>query len=518
MNREQALSALEERGKPWDVLVIGGGATGLGAAVDAAARGYRTLLLEQHDFAKGTSSRSTKLVHGGVRYLKQGNISLVREALRERTALLRNAPHLTRIQPFIVPAYRGLDAAFYGLGLKVYDALAGKFSLGRSKVISRRDALEELPTINADGLRGGVKYFDGQFDDARLALALAQTVHDLGGVAINYVRVCRFTKTNGRITGVVAQDTESGREFELSARALINATGVFTDAVRRLDDVSSARIVTASQGAHIVVDRSFLPAESALMVPKTADGRVLFAIPWHEHVVIGTTDVPVRETSLEPRPLAQEIKFLLEHAARYLAKAPRESDILSTFAGLRPLVNLAAAENTARLSRDHTIEISRSGLLTITGGKWTTYRRMGEDAVNKAAIVAALRPRACATNHLRLHGASEEGTATSPWNVYGTDAHAVRILAEQPNWSTQLHPRLPYVAAQVVWAARKEMARTVEDVLARRTRALFLDALAAIDAAPATAALMSAELGTDEAWERTQVSAFRALAESYLWK
>ena len=487
MNRDESLHAIADRSTRWDVVVIGGGASGLGAAVDAASRGYRTLLIEQHDFAKGTSSRSTKLVHGGVRYLRQGNISLVRESLHERALLLRNAPHLTRKQSFIVPAYGQWDRAFYGIGLKLYDALGGRFSLGPSKLISRAEALREIPTIASHGLCGGVQYFDGQFDDARLAIALAQTLHRLGGTPVNYMRAMRFTKQNGRVAGLIVQDVETGHEFEIAARVVINATGVFADDVRRLDDVSSARLVTASQGAHIVVERSFLPGDSALMVPKTEDGRVLFAIPWHGRVVIGTTDTPVTETPLEPRPLAQEIEFLLDHAARYLAKAPTGADVLSTFAGLRPLVKAGSNHNTARLSRDHTIVISNSGLVTITGGKWTTYRKMAEDVVNTAVSVGALESRRSRTQNLRLDE-----------------------LMTQPD---DLQP----VDEMVVHAVRHEMARTVEDVLARRTRTLFLDARGAIDAAPRVAAMMARELQRDAAWRAGQVEMFTILAQRYVW-
>ncbi len=504
MNRDDSLRAIEDRATRWDVLIIGGGASGLGAAVEAAARGYRTLLLEQHDFAKGTSSRSTKLVHGGVRYLRQGNISLVRESLRERALLLRNAPHLTRRQSFIVPAYGQTGRAFYGLGLKLYDALAGQFSLGPSKIISRAEALRELPTIQPAGLRGGVRYFDGQFDDARLALCLAQTLHDLGGVAANYLRVARFVKQHGHISGVIAQDMESGREHEVAARVVINATGVFIDDLRRLDDVSSARLVAASQGAHLVVGRAFLPGESALMVPKTNDGRVLFAIPWHGRVVIGTTETPVHETPLEPRPLAREIEFLLQHAARYLAKAPAESDILSAFAGLRPLVKIGTDRHTARLSRDHTIEVSDSGLVTIVGGKWTTYRQMGEEVVNEAAKIGALAARPSRTRGLLLHGAPVSGPARSE-------------SAIQPSASeTGALPELS--AAQIKHFVRQEMARTVEDILARRTRALLLDARAAMEAAPGVAATLATELNRDAAWQQAQLASFCELAKGYLWK
>ena len=484
MNRDVSLAALADRSTRWDVLVIGGGATGLGAAVDAAARGYRTLLVEQHDFAKATSSRSTKLVHGGVRYLKQGNISLVRESLRERARLLHNAPQLTRRQSFIVPAYRALDRAFYGVGLKLYDALSGQFSLGPSQLISREETLREMPTVQSAGLRGGVRYFDGQFDDARLVIALANTLHDHGGFAANYVRVSRLVKDGARIRGVIAQDQESGREFEIAARVVINATGVFTDAVRQLDDLASHALVSASQGAHIVVDRRFLPGESALMVPKTKDGRVLFAIPWHGRVVIGTTDTPVGETPLEPRPMRREIEFLLEHAKLYLATAPGERDILSTFAGLRPLVKAGLGAATKKLSRDHIIVVSNSGLVTITGGKWTTYRQMGEGVVNTAARVGELEARPSRTHDLLLRG------ARAPESFSAEDVRRF---------------------------AREEMACTVEDVLSRRTRTLLLDARAAMELAPTVAAALAMELKRDESWQRAQIDSFRALAQQHLW-
>jgi glycerol-3-phosphate dehydrogenase len=483
MNREQSLQALAGR-DPWDVLVVGGGASGLGAALDAAARGYRTALLEAHDFAKGTSSRSTKLIHGGVRYLRQGNISLVRDSLRERAFLLRNAPNLTRRQSFIIPAHGPMDRLFYGLGLKLYDALAGRLNLGPSRSLSREETLRELPTIQSRGLRGGIQYFDGQFDDARLAISLAQTFHDQGGFPVNYASVTGFLKEHGRINGVVARDTETGHEITARARVVINATGVFTDAVRRFDEDAAEPLVTASQGAHIVVDQLFLPGASALMIPKTRDGRVLFAIPWHNRVVIGTTDTPVNSTSLEPRPMAREIEFLLEHSAIYLAKAPRESDILGTFAGLRPLVK-TTRQHTAQLSRDHAIIVSTSGLVTITGGKWTTYRKMGEDTVTRAAEVAGLRAIPSRTRDLRLNDATPNGPLTE---------ETIRQFA------------------------RMEMARTVEDVLARRTRLLILDAIAANQAAPFVASILANEFRRDRAWEQAQVDSFHELARGYIWK
>jgi glycerol-3-phosphate dehydrogenase len=518
MDRSGMLAALEERREPWDLIVIGGGATGLGAAVDAASRGYRTLLLEQGDFAQGTSSRSTKLVHGGVRYLKQGNVSLVIEALKERGLLLRNAPHLVHNLPFVVPNYDWWEGPFYGIGLKMYDLLAGRQGIGRSKVLSRERTLELLPTLEPEGLSGGVRYFDGQFDDARLAIALARTAAGHGAVMLNYVEVTGLLLAGGEVRGVRAVDRESGREHELRARGVINATGVFTDRVRRMEDPAARRLVTVSQGAHIVLDRTFLPGDSAIMVPKTRDGRVLFAIPWLDRVLVGTTDVPVETASLEPRPLAEEIEFLLEHAAQYLVRDPSRQDVRSAWAGLRPLVGgEEQGSATSALSRDHTLSISAAGLVSITGGKWTTYRKMAEDTVDQAATVAGLDERPCRTREVRIHGYREGAPEAPPLAHHGADAPAVRsLIRSEPALDTRLHPDFEVRAGEVVWAARHEMARTVEDFLARRTRLLLLDARASAEIAPAVATLLAGELHRDEAWQEEQVREFRALAAGYL--
>ncbi|MEN8144650.1 MAG: glycerol-3-phosphate dehydrogenase/oxidase [Gemmatimonadota bacterium] len=517
MEREKLLGRLDAA-EEWDVVVIGGGATGLGCAVEAASRGYRTLLLEQSDFAKGTSSRSTKLIHGGVRYLQQGDISLVLEALHERGLLMHNAPHLVRNLSFVVPVYDWWEGPFYGIGLKVYDALAGRLGLGPSRRLSLEETLQHIPTVEPEGLRGGVMYYDGQFDDARLAVTLAQTAADLGGTPLNYVQVTGLIHEAGLVRGVRAVDTESGTEHEIRARVVVNATGVFTDSVRRMDDPSVRPMVTASQGVHIVLGREFQPGDSAIMVPHTDDGRVLFAVPWHDRVVVGTTDTPVEEASLEPRALEEEIDFLLTHAVRYLTRDPDPSDVLSVFAGLRPLVG--KGDDTASISRDHTLAVSTSGLVTITGGKWTTYRRMGADTITEAAQVGGLDVKPSITESLHLHGWTLEADPDDPLDdrgVYGSDAQAVRQLAiDNPDLSDPLHDRLPYTGAQIVWAVRYEMARTLEDVLARRTRALLLDARASMEMAPQVAALMAAELKRDHVWEAAQVEEYRTLASGYL--
>jgi glycerol-3-phosphate dehydrogenase len=516
MTRDDMLRRLRERTEPWDVLVVGGGATGLGIAVDAAARGYATVLLEAADFASGTSSRSTKLVHGGVRYLRQGNVALVLEALRERGLLIRNAPHLVHNQAFVVPSYEWWHGPFYGVGLKFYDALAGKLGLGPSRRLSREEAMQRIPTLEPEGLRGGIVYHDGQFDDARLAIALALTAADRGAALLNHMPVTDLLKDDGLTSGVRTRDAETGTELEVRARAVVNATGVFVDRVRALDEARVAPLVAVSQGVHLVLPRRFLPGDYAVMVPQTDDGRVLFAVPWHERVIVGTTDTPLESAAEEPRALDAEIEFLLTHAARYLTGDPRPADVLSVFAGLRPLVQNAGAKSTAALSRDHTLVVSESGLVTITGGKWTTYRKMAEDAVDQAAEVAGLAPRASVTDTLRLHGWTE-ARQEYPWSVYGADADALRALAEErPELGEALHADLPYRMAEVVWAVRHEMARTLADVLSRRTRALLLDARASLEAAPAVARLMAAELGRDEAWQRAQLQAYRQLAGDYL--
>ncbi len=518
MSRADLLLAAAS-GRTWDVLVVGGGATGLGVAVEAASRGYTTLLLEQSDFAKGTSSRSTKLIHGGVRYLQQGDVSLVLEALHERGLLIQNAPHLVHHLAFVVPVYDWWEGPFYGIGLKLYDALAGKLGLGPSNNLSREETLERIPTVEPDGLRGGVIYFDGQFDDSRLAITLVRTLSDLGGTPLNYARVIGLLRSgggSGSIEGVSAVDEESGREMEIRARVVINATGVFTDEIRRMDDPNSRPMVTASQGVHIVLDREFLPGDSAIMVPHTSDGRVLFAVPWHGRVVVGTTDTPVPEASLEPRALDDEIEFLLTHAIRYLTRDPLPSDVLSVFAGLRPLVGDPDSD-TAAISRDHTLLVSPAGLVTITGGKWTTYRRMGADTITQAALVAGLPERRSVTEDLQLHGWTDAVDPTEPWSVYGTDAAEIEELErDRPELAERLHPALPYRASEVVWAARFELARTVEDVLSRRLRALLLDARASVEMAPRVARLMAEELGRGTAWEETQVAEFKELAGRYV--
>jgi len=507
LSRPALLSRLRE-GRNWDVLVIGGGATGLGCAVDASARGHATLLLEAHDFAKGTSSRATKLVHGGVRYLAQGNLGLVQEALAERSHLLANAPHLVHPLRFVVPAYHWLDIPKFGAGLTFYDLLAGTRSIGHSRVLDAASTVVALPTINPAGLRGGIAYWDAQFDDARLAIALMRTHFDLGGLALNYLPVDGLICEDGRVCGAVAHDAETGESFRIAARAVINATGVWADAVRRFERPEARALLKPSQGVHLVVDREFLPGSDALLVPQTADGRVLFVIPWYGKVLIGTTDSPRGDLPLEPEPLAGEVDFILATAAPFLVRAPTRADVRSVFVGLRPLIGAGDTSATRSLSREHCIEVSPGGLVTITGGKWTTYRRMAEETVDTAQSVAGLPIRSADTATLRLHGA---GGGPSK-DVYGSARAAVDAL---PGARRSLQDGLSLTEAEVRYAARCELARSVEDVLARRHRALFLDAAAAAAAAPAVARLLAEEFGRDASWCAAEVERFSTLARQY---
>ncbi len=501
MDRAEMRARAGEIDKVWDFLIIGGGATGLGCAVDAASRGFSVLLLEQNDFGKGTSSRSTKLVHGGVRYLAQGNLKLVQEALKERGILLKNAPHMVSKQAFVIPAYSYWDKFFYGAGLKTYGLLSGKYGFGKSEILSRKETMRRLPTIRQEGLDGGILYYDGKFDDARLLVDLAATAASNGAVLLNHARVFSLQRDKGgKITGAACSDELTGQVFLARARSVINATGAFCDTVRRMSDPNAENLIAPSQGVHLVFDSKFLSGSSALMVPKTSDRRVLFAVPWHGRAVFGTTDTPVANAELEPRALDSEIDFILETAAEYIADPPKRSDILSVFTGIRPLVKASGTTNTAVLSRDHTIEIDLGGLVTITGGKWTTYRRMAEDAVDQASEHNGFERRKCVTAELPISNSK---------------LLADGIADADPELREILHPSLEYRAADVVAAVRYELAATLEDVLARRTRALFLDAEAALEIAPKVAALIAAELNESDAWIRDQLRSFSAVADGF---
>jgi glycerol-3-phosphate dehydrogenase len=519
VNRKELILEMQTHPeKPWDIIVIGGGATGLGVALDAATRGFKTLLLEQSDFAKGTSSRSTKLIHGGVRYLAQGDIFLVREALKERGIILRNTPHLSRNQEFVVPVYTWTDLFMYGLGLKFYDFLAGRLSLGRSKVIGRKKALEILPLLNQLGLKGGVVYHDGQFDDARMAVSMAHCCVENGATVLNYCKVTRLRKdSRNKITGVTAIDMVSGLEYTLNATLVINAAGVFADEITRMDKPGSKPSIRPSQGVHIVLDGSFLESNSAIMIPKTDDGRVLFAIPWLGKVVVGTTDTPINEISLEPKAMDEEIGFILRNAGKYLIRQPGRKDILSVFAGLRPLAtDPDNPEATREVSRRHKITLSSSGLLSIIGGKWTFYRRMAEETIDKAIRAGVLEKRPCVTKELRL-GSNDRQDINQRLALYGNKYGEIeKLIFDDPATGELLHPAFPYTKAEIIWICQNEMPVTLEDVLARRIRILFLDAKTSMVIASGVAEIMSEKLGWDKDYTENQLSEYKKLALNYL--
>ena len=517
------LALAQSQAEAYDVAVVGGGATGLGVALDAAARGFKVVLVESHDFAKGTSSRATKLVHGGVRYLAQGNISLVREALHERTTLLHNAPHLAQPLPFIMPSYKWWETPFYGIGLKMYDALAGKAGLGKTEFLNRDETLQYLPTARPDGLQGGVKYWDGQFNDAKLAIALARTAAAKGALLVNYCRADHLLYDGGKVSGLVCEDTLTGNHYTVKTRCVVNATGVWVDELRQKDGAASGAgnkratkpMVTPSQGVHIVVDRSFLDSDVALMVPKTADGRVLFAVPWLGKVILGTTDTPRNDLAREPMAFKDEVDFILNESARYLSRAPTRADVKSIWVGLRPLVKPQDddGDNTKGISREHTVLVSRSGMVTVTGGKWTTYRAMAEDVLDACADKALIERRdKGVTTHLKLVGANipaaQIRSICMPPGLHSYGDEQATVLS-MPGAEKVLCEGL--TEAMVRFAARYEYAITVEDMLARRSRLLFLDAQLAGSLANKVGDILQQETGLDPG-----VEAFATLAKHYL--
>ncbi|MFC3563232.1 glycerol-3-phosphate dehydrogenase/oxidase [Pedobacter jamesrossensis] len=504
----------------WDIIIIGGGATGLGTALDAASRGFKTLLVEQSDFAKGTSSRSTKLVHGGVRYLAQGDIGLVKHALQERGLLQQNAAHLVNKEEFIIPCYSWFSVIKYLTGLTLYDWLAGKYSFGKSKFLSKDETLSVIPEIKAKGLKGSIRYFDGKFDDARLAINIAQTAIENGATLLNYTKVISLKKNGQTITGIETEDILTAKKSIFKGKVVINATGVFVDDILKMNNPNSKNMVRPSQGVHLVLDRKFLNSESALMIPKTSDGRVLFAVPWHKHLLVGTTDTPLNEHSLEPRALKEEVDFILATASAYFNHKPTEKDILSVFSGLRPLAapTKTGSNSTKEISRDHKLIVSAKGLITITGGKWTTYRRMAEETVDLAIIEANLPNKNCVTKNLKIHGCSDFRD-DNYLDIYGTDKVKIEaLIKENPELSKKLHQDFPYTEAEVVWAIRYEMAETVEDILSRRLRILFIDARAAMEMSERVASILAKELHTDNEWKNNQVEIFNKLASGYIYQ
>lgn len=519
MKRDEIVSKVIEKGKTFDFVIIGGGATGVGIALEAATRGYSVVLFEKSDFTKGTSSKSTKLVHGGVRYLAQGDVALVREASVERGRLVNNAPHLVSNQSFIIPTFGLWDELMYTVGLTFYDLLAGRMSLGRSVRISKSKSLTRMPALKPKGVSAGVVYHDGQFDDSRLAINVLQTAHEYGALPVNYFGVSQLTKDeNGKVNGVVANDELSGETYTISAKVVINATGVFVDDILRMDNPEVAKSIRPSQGIHLVLDKSFFPGNYALMIPKTDDGRVLFAVPWHNHIVVGTTDTPINTTSLEPIALEQEVSFILSTMGRYLTRQPSRSDVLSVFAGLRPLAApKGESTKTKEISRSHKIFVTQSNLFTMVGGKWTTFRRMAQDMVEKVESILEWEKTETKTKNLHIHGYVKKVDHTSNLYWYGSDIDGInQIVANNPDMGEYVSKSLGILKAQVVWAVQNEMAFTVEDVLSRRTRCLLLNAREAITIAPKVASIMAKELGKNSDWEQKQVDDFNRVASMYI--
>lgn len=518
MLREKMILELENLANEWDLIVIGGGATGIGTAIEALSRGLKTLLVEQYDFSKGTSSRSTKLVHGGVRYLAQGNLRLVIEALKERGRMRQNAPHLVTDQSFVIPSYTWWGVPFYSVGLWLYDLLSVRLSLGKSRPLSKRDTLEMIPTLRKENLYGGIIYHDGQFDDSRMAINMVQTFVENGGVALNYMKASGLVKEEGEIRGVELIDQESGKKQTIPCKFVVNATGVFVDYIRKMDDKESRPLVRFSQGVHLVISKDFVPGKYAVMIPKTKDGRVLFAVPWHNKVVVGTTDVQKEAAEIEPVALQEEIDFILETAGRFLAKPPGRSDILSVFAGLRPLAApRKEGRNTKEISRGHIIRVSDSGLITITGGKWTTYRRMAQDVIDLIARKSDLKISGSKTDCCKIHGYKEITDRESPFYYYGSDEEKILAMVKQnKGYGKLISKELHIIKAQVVWSVRHEMARTVEDFLARRTRALLLNAKESIRMAPVVAEIMATELNKDNSWIEKQLADYARVASNYI--
>ncbi|MDG1942393.1 MAG: glycerol-3-phosphate dehydrogenase/oxidase [Flavobacteriaceae bacterium] len=515
MNRTTSLKEINKVDQ-WDIVIVGGGASGLGAAVDAAQRGYKTLLLEKNDFAKGTSSRSTKLVHGGVRYLQNGDISLVIEALKERGIMKRNAPHLVKEMSFVIPFYDWWNSPFYGLGLKVYDMMAGNMGLGPSTLLDKKETVELINNVKQEGLKGGVIYHDGQFDDSRMAITLGLTATDIGATLINYVEVTGLTKQDNLISGLEILDHESGDQFTIKTKVVINATGVFSDLIVKMDQPQAQPMIRPSQGVHLVLERSFLDGPHAIMIPHTSDGRVLFAVPWYDHVVLGTTDTPIDLAIEEPTALEEEINFILSNASQYMTKKPKREDVKSVFVGLRPLAaQQGDSTKTKEVSRHHKVNVSTSGLVSVLGGKWTTYRKMGEDTINTASVVGGLKEKKCKTKKLLLHGYDDDAPTEDPLHVYGSEREKILSMGK-PEDNDSLSEKFYISKNTILWGVQNEMAIHLEDVLARRVRCLFLDAEETLRIAPKVAGIMAIALEKDENWVAQELKQFKTLSQNYI--
>ena len=514
MNRADSIIKLNKI-LQWDVVIIGGGASGLGIALDASKRGYKTLLLEKYDFGKGTSSRSTKLIHGGVRYLQNGDITLVIESLKERGILKRNAPHLVQDLSFVIPTYDWWASPFYGIGMKIYDMMAGKLGLGKSEIISKQETEKLIPNVNKKGLRGGVIYHDGQFDDSRMAITLALSADSKKTALLNYCNVEGLIKKDGEIKGLNFTDSINSKKYQIKSKVVINATGVFAEEIIRMDQPKIEKMIQPSQGVHIVLERRFLKSKHAILIPQTSDGRVLFAVPWKNYVVVGTTDTQVKKASEEPKALKEEVDFILKNAGKYMSVKPKKDDIKSVFAGLRPLAATSNKQSTKEVSRSHKIDISPSGLISILGGKWTTYRKIAEDAINTAISINKLKKKKCKTERTKLFGFKRNVSWSDPMHVYGSLKKKVESLGGI-NDNKSLSNKF-YISNNIIeWSIIHEMALTVEDILARRTRCVFLDSKESQRIAPIVAQKMADVLGEDDKWIDAELKKFNKLIKNYI--
>ena len=514
MNRADSIIKLNKV-LQWDVVIIGGGASGLGIALDASKRGYKTLLLEKYDFGKGTSSRSTKLIHGGVRYLQNGDITLVIESLKERGILKRNAPHLVQDLSFVIPTYDWWASPFYGIGMKIYDMMAGKLGLGKSEIISKQETEKLIPNVNKKGLRGGVIYHDGQFDDSRMAITLALSADSKKTALLNYCNVEGLIKKDGEIKGLNFTDSINSKKYQIKSKVVINATGVFAEEIIRMDQPKIEKMIQPSQGVHIVLERRFLKSKHAILIPQTSDGRVLFAVPWKNYVVVGTTDTQVKKASEEPKALKEEVDFILKNAGKYMSVKPKKDDIKSVFAGLRPLAATSNKQSTKEVSRSHKIDISPSGLISVLGGKWTTYRKIAEDALDKAISINKLKKKKCKTERTKLFGFKRNVSWSDPMHVYGSLKKKVESLGGI-NDNKSLSNKF-YISNNIIeWSIIHEMALTVEDILARRTRCVFLDSKESKRIAPIVAQKMADVLGEDDKWIDAELKKFNKLIKNYI--
>ena len=513
MNRNDSIIKLNKV-LEWDIVIIGGGASGLGIAVDASKRGYKTLLLEKNDFGKGTSSRSTKLIHGGVRYLQNGDITLVIESLKERGILKRNAPHLVQDLSFVIPTYDWWASPFYGIGMKIYDMMAGKLGLGKSVIISKGETEKLIPNVNKKGLRGGVIYHDGQFDDSRMAITLALSANSKKTALLNYCNVDGLIKNNNEIIGLSFTDSINEKKYQVKSKVVINATGVFAEEIIRMDQPKIEKMIQPSQGVHIVLEKKFLKSEHAILIPQTSDGRVLFAVPWKNYVVVGTTDTQIKNASEEPKPLKEEIDFILNNASKYMTIKPNKSDIKSVFAGLRPLAATNDKKSTKEVSRSHKIDISPSGLISVLGGKWTTYRKISEDAIDTAISINKLKKKKCKTEKTKLFGYKKKVDFSDPMHVYGSLKKKVESLGSKDD-NNSLSTKF-YITNNIIeWSIIHEMALTLEDILARRTRCIFLDSNESKLIAPNVAKKMADVLEKDQEWIDTELKNFNKLIKNY---